>query len=66
MPLRGAAIVLVDDDVLRRIDELAGQVTGVRGLQRGIGQTFAGAVRGDEVFEHGQTFAEVRGDRASR
>ncbi len=60
----GAAIVLGDDDVLRRIDELAGQVAGVGGLERGVGQTLAGAVRGDEVLEHRQTFAEVRGDRA--
>ena len=58
-----AAIHLADDDVLRRVDELAGQVTGVRGLQRGVGQTLAGAVRRDEVLEHGQTFAEVRDDR---
>ena len=63
MPLHRAAILLVDDDVLRRVHELAGQVTGVRGLERGVGETFARAVRGDEVFEHGQAFAEVRGDR---
>ena len=59
-----AAILLVDDDVLRRIDELAGQVTGIGGLERGIGQTLAGAVGGDEVFQHGEAFAEVRGDGA--
>ena len=64
MPLRGAAVVLGDDDVLRHVDELAGEVAGVRGLQRGIGETLTGAVRGDEVLEHGQAFAEVRGDRA--
>ena len=44
--------------------ELAGEVAGVRGLERGVGETLAGAVGGDEVLEHGQTFAEVRGDRA--
>ena len=60
----GAAVVLVDDDVLRRVDELAGEVAGVGGLERGVGQTLAGAVRGDEVLEHGETLAEVRGDRA--
>ena len=59
-----AAIIFVDDHVLRRVDELAGEVAGVRGLERGIGKTLAGAVRGDEVFQHGETFAEVRNDRA--
>ena len=39
------------------------EVTGVRGLERGIGQTFARAVGGNEILEHGQAFAEVRGDR---
>ena len=53
-----------DDDVLRHVDEPAGQVAGVRGLEGGVGQTLAGAVRGDEVLEHRQAFAEVRGDRA--
>ena len=58
-----AAIHLVDDHVLRRVHELAGEITGVRRFQRGIGQTFARAVRRDEILEHAQTFAEVRGDR---
>ncbi len=58
-----AAIVAGDDDVLRGVHELAGEVTGVGRLQRGIGQTLAGAVRGDEVLEHRKTFAEVRDDR---
>src|SRR5216684_4762901 len=34
----GAAIALVDDDVLRNVDETAGQVTGFRGLERRIRQ----------------------------
>ena len=58
-----AAIHLVDDHVLRRVDEFAGEITGIRRLQRGVGQTFAGAVRRDEIFEHAQAFAEVRRDR---
>ena len=58
-----AAIFFADDHVLRHIHQLAGHVTGVGGLERGIGQTFAGAVRRDEVFEHGQAFAEVRENR---
>ena len=60
----GAAILFGDDDVLGHIDQLAGHVAGVRGLQRGVGETLAGAVGGDEVFEHRETFAEVRDDRA--
>ena len=57
-----AAIHLVDDHVLGRVDELAGEVTGIRRLQRGIGQTLAGAVRGNEILKNAQALAEVRGD----
>ena len=49
--------------VLRHVDQAAGQVARVRGLERGVGQTLARAVRRDEVLEHRETFAEVRGDR---
>ncbi len=42
--LRGAAIVLGDDHVLRDIHQPARQVAGVGGFQRRVGQTFAGAV----------------------
>ena len=59
-----AAIFLVDDHVLRHVDKFAGHVAGVGRLERGIGETLAGAVRGDEVFENRETLAEVRGDRA--
>ena len=59
----GAAIVFGDDDVLRHVDQAAGQITGIGCLERRIGQTLAGAVRRDEVLQHVQTFAEVRGDR---
>jgi hypothetical protein len=54
-----------DDDVLRHVHQLAGHVAGVGGLERGIGQTLAGAVGGDEVFQHGQALAEVRQNRRS-
>ena len=54
-----AAIFLVDDDVLRRVNQLAGEITGVRRLQRGVGQTFAGAVGGNEILEHAQ---DLRGN----
>ena len=59
----GAAVVLGDDAVLRHVDETAGEVPRVRRLERGVGQTLAGAVRRDEVLEHRQPLAEVGGDR---
>src|SRR4029077_19311893 len=43
-PVGGAAIALVDDDVLRNVHEAAGQVAGVRGLKRGIRQALTRAV----------------------
>ena len=52
-----------DDDVLRHVHQTARQVTGIGRLQRRIRQTFACAVRRDEVLQHVQTFAEVRRDR---
>ena len=58
-----AAILLVDDDVLRHVDQTARQITGVGRFQRRIGQTLTGTVRRDEVFEHRQTLLEVREDR---
>src|SRR5690606_16755008 len=60
----GAAIVLGDDDVHRHVAQLAGQVTGVRGLERGIRQTLTGAVRRDEVLENREALTEGREDRA--
>jgi hypothetical protein len=59
----GAAVLLADDDVLRDVDETPGEVAGVGRPQRGVGQTLPGAVRRDEVLEHGQALAEVRLDR---
>ena len=44
-----AAVDLVDDHVLRDVDETARQVARVGGLERRVGQALAGAVRGDEV-----------------
>ena len=58
-----AAVELGDDRVLRDVDETTREVTGVRRLERGVGETLARAVRRDEVLEHGETFAEVRRDR---
>ena len=59
----GAAILMGDDDVLRHIDKFASHVAGVSSLERGIRQTFAGTVSGDEVFQHRKSLAEVRDNR---
>ena len=58
------AVPLAHDELLRDVDESTGQVAGVGGTQRGVGQTLARAVRRDEVLEHGQAFTEVALDRA--
>ena len=52
-----------DDDVLSDVDETTSQVTGVRGFQSGIGQTFTSSVSRNEVLENCQTFTEIRRDR---
>src|SRR5581483_1544131 len=59
----GGAIVLADDDVHGHVAEFAREVAGVGGLEGGVGQALAGAVGGDEVFEHGQALAEGRENR---
>src|SRR5271165_7314995 len=58
----GAAVVLADDDVLRHVDQAAGQVAGIGRLERRVGQSLAGAVGRDEILEHRQTFTEVGRD----
>ncbi len=58
-----AAIVFADDHVLRHVHQAAGQVAGIRRLESGIGQALTRAVGRDEVLQHRQSFAEVRGDR---
>src|SRR5207248_7018109 len=57
-----AAISLADDDVLGHVHQAAGEVAGVGGLKRRIRQPLSGAVRGDEVLQYRQSFAEVGGD----
>ena len=57
--LLGAAVVLTSDDVLRHVDEAAGQVARVGGAQGGVGQTLARAVGRDEVLEDRHALAEV-------
>ena len=58
-----SAVFGTADDILRHIDQLTGHVTGVSGLQSGIGKSFTGTVRTDEVFQNRQTFTEVGEDR---
>src|SRR5438552_9002506 len=60
----GAAIFYIDNNVLCRVDQFTGEITGVRSFERGVGQTFARAVGRDEILEHAQTFAEVGSDRS--
>ena len=55
---------LAHDQLLGDVDESTGQVAGVGGTERGVGQTLACAVRRDEVLEHRQAFTEVALDRA--
>src|SRR5262245_29475868 len=54
-----SAIFCHDDDVLRRIHEFAGEITGVSSFQRRIRETFPRAVSRNEVLEHAQSFAEI-------
>ena len=56
--------ILADDELLRDVDESTGQVAGVGGTERGVGEALARAVRRDEVLEHRQAFTEVALDRA--
>src|SRR5437016_2092704 len=60
---RGAAVLGPDDHVLGHVDQPAREITRVRGAQRRVGETLAGAVGRDEVLEHGEPFGEVRLDR---
>ena len=62
MPSTVPQSYLGDDDVLRHVDQTAGEVAGVGGLERGIGQALTRAVGRDEVLEHGEAFTEVRRD----
>ena len=55
--------LLGDDRILRHVHQTAGEVAGIRRLERGIRQTLARAVGRDEVLQHRQPLAEIRGDR---
>ena len=57
------AIVLAHDYILRNVYKTTSQITGVSSTQCGIGQAFAGTMGGNEVFQNGQAFTEVRFNR---
>ena len=57
-----AAVLFADDDVLRDVDETAGQIARVCRLERGIGKALSAAVRGDEVLKNGKAVSEARLD----
>src|SRR5690606_12333931 len=61
--LVGTAIHLGNHQVLGHVNQTTGQITGVRCLQCGIGQTLTGTVGRDEVLEYVQTFTEVGDNR---
>ena len=63
LPVGRAAVLGLDDDVLRDVAQATGEVPGVGGAQRGVGETLAGAVRRDEVLEHRQALVERGLDR---
>ena len=58
----GAAVFLGDNHIVGDIYQTTGQITCIRGLQSGIGQTLTGTVRGDEVLQHRHAFLQVGDD----
>ncbi len=61
-PVGAATVLLADDDGLGDVAEFACEIARVSGLEGGVGQALAGAVRGAEVFEDGEPLAEVGAD----
>src|SRR5665213_2299555 len=58
-PGRRLAIVDADDDVLGHVHQAAGEVPGVGGAQRRVGQALAGPMGGDEVLEDVEALGEI-------
>ena len=50
--------------ILGHIHESAGEITGIGGLESGVGKALARAVGRNEVLQHRQPFAEIRRDRS--
>ena len=57
------AILAANDHVLGNVHQAAGEIPGVRCLERRIRQALSRAVGRDEVLKNRQPFAKVRGDR---
>ena len=60
----GLAVLPGDDAVLGDVDQPPGQIPGVGGLERGVGQAFARAVGGVEVLQDREALLEIGDDRA--
>ncbi len=60
---RGAAILGGNNAVLRNVDKAPREIAGVCGLERGVGETLARAMRRIEVLEHREPFLEIADDR---
>ena len=57
------AVVDADDELLGHVDQTPGQVPRVGRAQRGVGQSLAGAVGGDEVLQDREALTEGGLDR---
>ncbi len=57
------AILFTYNNVVSHIDQTTGKITGVGSFQSGVGKTLTGTVGRDKVFQHRQTFLEVRQNR---
>ena len=61
--LLGAAILFADDDFLSNVNQTSGQISGVCGLQSGIGQGLTSTTCCNEVLQDVQALTEVGLDR---
>src|SRR5690606_30430850 len=59
----GAAIFIIDNDILGNVHQTAGQITSFCRTQSRICQTFSGTMGGNEVFQRRKSFTEVGTDR---
>ena len=59
----GSAIIFDDHQILRHVNQTAGQISRVRSFQRSIGQTLTRTVCRNEVLKNVQAFTEVGGNR---
>src|SRR5690554_3331304 len=57
------AIEFVNDTVVRDVDQTTSEVTGISRFKSRIRETFSSTMRRSKVFENGQTFTEVSGNR---